>query len=175
MQLDDLELVRKWLVEPRVATWYLTGSTVEKELDDLRRCIAGDEPTHPLLVLERGRPIGWCQWYLCSHYPDHEAAVGAEGGDVGIDYAIGDPTRIGQGVGTALIAALVAHIRHEYPAAGVTADPEATNVASRRVLEKNGFGLLREGQVESEHSDAVMAIYRLEPPQHISDSQEPPA
>lgn len=168
MQPDDLELVRNWLVEPHVARWYLTGSTVEEEVDDLRRCIAGEEPTHILLVLQRGRPIGWCQWYLCSHYPDHEAAVGARRGDVGIDYAIGERARIGQGVGTALIAALVAHVRHQYPAAGVLADPEATNVASRRVLEKNGFYLLREGRVESESTDAVMAIYRLKPPQRIT-------
>jgi RimJ/RimL family protein N-acetyltransferase len=142
----------------------LTGSTVEEEIDDLRRCIAGREPTRALVVLERRRPIGWCQWYLCSHYPDHEAGVGAELGDVGIDYAIGDRTRTGGGVGTALIAALVAHVRQAHPAAGVIADPEATNLASRRVLEKNGFRLLREGPVESEPTDAVMAIYRLGPP-----------
>ncbi len=163
MRSSDLELVRRWLAEPHVARWYLTESTVEAEIDELRRCVAAIEQTHALLVLERNRPIGWCQWYLCSEYPDHEVAVGAAPGDVGIDYAIGDRTRTGRGVGTALIAALVAHVRHEYPGAGVIADPEAANVASRRVLEKNGFRLQREGPVDSEPTDAVMAIYRLAP------------
>lgn len=163
MRSHDLELVRRWLVEPHVARWYLTGSTVEDEIDGLRRCIAAVDPTHALLVLERNRPIGWCQWYLCSDYPDHAAAVGAEPGDAGIDYAIGDRARTGQGVGTALIAALVAHVRRRHPEAGMIADPEAANLASRRVLEKNGFRLLREGPVESEPTDAVMAVYRLDP------------
>lgn len=159
----DLDLVSRWLGEPHVARWYLTGSTVEQEVDDLRRCVAGVEQTRALLVLERSRPIGWCQWYLCSDYPDHAAAVGASQGDVGIDYAIGDPARTGQGVGTALIAALVAHVRQRHPGAGVIADPEAENLSSRRVLEKNGFCLLREGPVESEPTNAVMAVYRLDP------------
>jgi aminoglycoside 6'-N-acetyltransferase len=163
MRSRDLELVRRWLAEPHVATWYLSGSTVEQELDDLHRCVAAVEQTHALIILERNRPIGWCQWYLCADYPDHAAAVGAEPGDVGIDYAVGDPTRTGRGVGTALIAALIAHVRHEHPDAGVIADPEAANLASRRVLEKNGFCLVREGPVESEPTDAVMAIYRLAP------------
>jgi aminoglycoside 6'-N-acetyltransferase len=115
------------------------------------------------VALERGRPIGWCQWYLCGDYPEHAAGVGADPGDVGIDYAIGDRTRTGGGVGTALIAALVTHIRRMHPTAGLIADPDAANLASRRVLEKNGFHVLREGAVESEPTDAAVAIYRLAP------------
>jgi hypothetical protein len=52
-------------------------------------------------------PIGWCQWYLYTDYPEHARDVGAEPGDVGIDYAIGDPNRRRAGVGTELIATLV--------------------------------------------------------------------
>jgi aminoglycoside 6'-N-acetyltransferase len=163
MAAADLELVAKWLVEPHVARWYLAGSTLEREIEDLYRCISAEEPTHALTVLEDEEAIGWCQWYLCGDYPDHAAAVDAAPGDVGIDYAIGDPTRIGRGVGTRLLAVLVEHVRREYPAAGVVADPEATNVASRRALEKNGFTLLKEGPIPTEAA-TVMAIYRLAPP-----------
>lgn len=165
MRRDDLELVGRWLVEPHVARWYLACSSVEEEIDDLRKCVDGEECTQALVVLERGRPIGWCQWYLCSDYPDHGAAVGAEPGDIGIDYAIGDRALFGTGAGTALIATLVEHVRLRHPAAGVIADPGATNLASRRVLEKNGFRLLREGPVESEPGDEAMAIYRLAEPE----------
>jgi aminoglycoside 6'-N-acetyltransferase len=163
MRADDLDLVRVWLGEPHVARWYLAGSTIEQELEQLRLCIAGVQPTHCLVALERGRPIGWCQWYLCGDYPDHAAGIGADPGDIGIDYAIGDPTRTGAGVGTELIAALVIHVRRTRPSARLIADPEAENVASRRVLENNGFQLLSEGPVESEPTDAPMAIYRLAP------------
>jgi aminoglycoside 6'-N-acetyltransferase len=157
----DLEQVRIWLGLPHVVTWYLAGSTLEQELDELRQCIANEQPTYALMVLERGKPIGWCQWYVCADYPDHAAGVGAEPGDIGVDFAIGDPARVGKGVGTSLIASLVAYVSERHPGAGFVADPEATNRASRRVLEKNGFELVREGTIASEPTAATMAIYRL--------------
>jgi GNAT superfamily N-acetyltransferase len=164
MAAADLDLVRSWLSEPGVAQWYLTGSSVEDEVGDLRRCIDGDEPTEALIVTtEESRPIGWCQWYLCRDYPEHAAGIGAPPEDVGIDYAIGDPTRRGHGEGTELIAALVTYVRQRHPNAGVIADPEASNGASRRVLEKNLFQLLAERPVASEPTQAPMAIYRRSP------------
>lgn len=163
MLMKDLDLVTTWLEAPEVARWYLVGSTISKEISELRRCIAGDEPAAVLLVVEQSKPIGWCQWYLCRDYPEHAREVGAEPDDAGIDYAIGDPTRRCKGVGTELIATLVTHIRRRHPRAGVIADPEASNTASRQVLEKNGFRLLDERPLASEPTAAPMAIYRLAP------------
>jgi RimJ/RimL family protein N-acetyltransferase len=79
----------------------------------------------------------------------------------GIDYAIGEPARVGQGHGTELIAALVAEVRRRYPGAGILTGPDASNVASRRVLGKNGFRLVAVRPVVTEPSDAPMAVYRL--------------
>jgi aminoglycoside 6'-N-acetyltransferase len=163
MQPADLVLVERWLGEPHVARWYLAGSTVARELDDLRRCIAGTEPTHVLVVEEAGRPVGWCQWYRCDDYPEHAVAVGAERGDVGIDYAVGEPDRVGRGVGTALVQTLVDRITADLPGVGLITDPDAANLGSRRVLEKAGFRLMWEGPVASEPTDDVMAVYRRPP------------
>ncbi len=157
----DLPFVRRWLQEPHVARWFVAASSIEEELEDLRQCVEHHQPTEALIVEEYDRPIGWCQWYRCRDYPDHAAGVGAELGDIGIDYAIGEPSRIGRGVGTSLVATLVRHARARHPNAGVIADPDAANLASRRVLEKNGFGLLAERVVPSEPSHVPMAIYRL--------------
>ncbi len=158
---DDLDLVRRWLADPEVARWFLAESSLEGELEDLRRCTRGEERTEALLALWRGRPVGWCQWYLCRDYPDHAAGVGAEPGDAGIDYAIGEARDRGRGLGKALVAALVAHVRERHPGAGVIADPDAANAASRTVLERNGFLLLDERPVPSERTPSAMAIYRL--------------
>jgi aminoglycoside 6'-N-acetyltransferase len=141
MAREDLNLVRRWLAEPGVARWFLAGSSVEDELADLQRAVEGEEPTEVLLASRDGRPVGWCQWYRCSDYPDHAAGVGAHPDDVGIDYAIGEAGQRGRGVGTALVAALVDHIRRLHPGVGVIADPDASNAASRAVLERNGFAL----------------------------------
>ena len=50
MEAGDLALVRSWLREPGVARWYLSASTLEDEIEDLRRCIAGEEPTEGTLT-----------------------------------------------------------------------------------------------------------------------------
>ncbi len=161
MQLDDLDLVARWLAEPHVAQWYLAGSSLEKELEDIRSSVTGTQPVHLLVALDDDRPIGWCQWYRCEDDPEWAAEIGAETGDVGMDYAIGEPASVGRGLGTELVAALVRLVRAGRPGFAVMADPEAHNIASRRVLEKNGFVLMAEKALASVPTDDPMAIYRL--------------
>jgi RimJ/RimL family protein N-acetyltransferase len=162
MHLGDLTLVERWLGEPHVARWFLAGSSLEAELSDIRQSLSGDQ-VHMLLVVRDGQPVGWCQWYPCDVDPAWAADMDAEPDDVGVDYAIGERTHVGSGIGTELIAALVARVRAVRPDSGIVADPEAENLASRRVLEKNGFELMDVKTMPSEPSDAPMAIYRLPP------------
>ena len=151
MTADDLSMVARWLREPHVARWWLADTTADAELETLRKRVSGDEDqeTRMLTIIERddeslidaGR-IGWCEWYPYDAYRQEAEALGARVGDCGIDYAIGDPAAIARGLGTQLIAALVSEVRRHHPGCGVIVDPDANNVASRRVLERNGFSLV---------------------------------
>ena len=161
MRLEDLALVERWLVEPHVARWYLAGSSLETELEDVRQSVSEAQAVHLLVVLHDDQPIGWCQWYQCDVDPAWATDVGAASGDCGIDYAIGDQTRVGGGVGTELIAALVRLVQAARPGCRIIADPDAQNRASRRVLEKNGFELVAVKAMASEPTDEPMAIYQL--------------
>jgi len=163
MTEQDLPLVADWLREPHLAPWWIPDTTVEAEISDYRaHVVHGQDPaTHLLTVSLDGRPVGWCQWYQWADYPPEAAAMEALPGEAGIDYAIGDPAHIGHGTGTALIAALVAEVRQHHPGAGFLTDPDARNVASRRVLEKNGFRLVAVRPVTTEPTTDPMAIYRL--------------
>ena len=158
---EELALVERWLSEPHVARWFLAGSSLERELADVRDSVLGQQRTQVLLVLEHDEPVGWCQWYRCEDDPEWAAEIGAADGDVGIDYAIGEPAAVGRGVGTELVAALVRVVRAAHPSCGIVADPEAHNAASRRVLEKNGFKLAAVTAMDSEPTDEPMAVYRL--------------
>jgi aminoglycoside 6'-N-acetyltransferase len=163
MAEDDLPGIGAWLGLPHAARWWTPDTTAEAELAKYRQRIGPDalDDTVMLTVLHDGRPIGWCQWYRWADYPDEQAAMGARDGEAGMDYSIGDPAWIGHGTGTELIAVLVQEIRREHPGAGMLVGPDEANIASRRVLEKNGFELVDIRPVATEPSDAPIAIYRL--------------
>jgi aminoglycoside 6'-N-acetyltransferase len=166
----DLPLVARWLREPHVAPWWLAGTTAAAELEEITAGVTepAAQATRLLTILERSDeqpeaavPIGWCQWYPYDACPAEAEAIGALAGDCGIDYAIGEALAVGRGLGTELIAALVDEVRRHHPNCGVIVDPDARNVASRRVLERNGFALLSLRAVATEPTDAPVAIYRL--------------
>ncbi len=163
MTESDLPALEAWLAQPHVARWWTADTTAEAELGQYRDRVhgQGDLDTIMLTVVRNELPIGWCQWYRWDAYPDEAAAMEALDHEVGIDYAIGDPSSVGRGVGTELIAALIAEVRRAHPGCGVLVAPDAANAASRRVLEKNGFELVAVRPVETEPSDRPMAIYRL--------------
>jgi aminoglycoside 6'-N-acetyltransferase len=166
MSEGDLPVVEAWLRLPHVARWWTPDTTAAQEIARYRTRIS-QEPrpaTIMLMVTQDGQSIGWCQWYRWADYPAEAAAIDARADEAGIDYAIGDQAHIGRGVGTQLIAALVAEVRRQHPGAGILADPDAANTASRRVLEKNGFELVAVRPVATEPGDKPMAIYRLPPP-----------
>jgi aminoglycoside 6'-N-acetyltransferase len=160
----DLPQVRTWLQQPHVARWWAQDNPAEEELEQCRQRLTGeiDDSTRLLMVVERGRAaVGWCQWYRWDDEPDEARELGALPGECGFDYAIGDPAAIGRGVGTEMNAVLVDEIRHHRPGCGLIVAPEAANVASRRVLERNGFELVDVRPLAFEPHDRPMAIYRL--------------
>jgi aminoglycoside 6'-N-acetyltransferase len=162
MTVNDLRAVEGWLCLPHVARWWTPNGTSEQYVARYRQRITSDSPqTIMLTATWDGVPIGWCQWYRWADHPADATAMAACDGEVGIDYAVGDPSRVGRGTGTVLVAALVEEVRRHHSGAGILTAPDAANVASRRVLEKNGFTLVAVRPVASEPTDAPMAIYRL--------------
>ena len=163
MHESDLIHIEAWLHEPHVARWWNESAAEELRLMRQRVRGEGDNTTRMLTVSEGGRLIGWAQWYRWDDYPQEADAIGARPSEVGMDYAIGEPSATGRGVGHRLIAALVREIRRHNPNAGIVVGPEAANAASCAVLERNSFGLVAVRPVASEPTDEPIAIYRLEP------------
>ncbi|MEO8889123.1 MAG: GNAT family N-acetyltransferase [Jatrophihabitantaceae bacterium] len=152
----DLPVVAAWLLAPHVARWWTEDPA--QEIAGYARCIRGEEPTQARMVHLDGWAVGWCQWYRWADYPAGEYGAGPQ--DVGLDYAIGEAPLVGRGVGTAMIAALVAEVGRERPHAPLLVSVDAENTASRRVLEKNGFALVELREIPSEPEDRS-ALYRL--------------
>jgi GNAT superfamily N-acetyltransferase len=159
----DLPLISRWSNEPHVDQWWHEAADLDKTRETYLPNINGTDPTHVLVVELDGRPIGLAQWAWWRDYPAEAARRGAGVDEVGIDYFIGVPELTGRGLGTRLIAELLSQVRSAVPAAGgVLVDPEASNRASTRALEKNGFRLEQVVQIDDPDSYPIgpTALYR---------------
>src|SRR5690242_4899587 len=105
----DFDRLAGWLARPHVARWWNHEFTAEAVERDFGPSVDGAEPNEDHLVLLDGTPIGIVQCCRYADYPHHRdelaALVEVPDGAISIDYLIGEPSHIGRGVGTAMIAA----------------------------------------------------------------------
>jgi RimJ/RimL family protein N-acetyltransferase len=160
----DLPLVVRWLAAPHVVRWWHQSPTLDEARAKYLPRIAGDDATRMLIVLDDGVPAGLAQWYRWDDYAADRNNYRIGAGELGFDYAIGESSACGRGVGTQLIAALLDELRAQHDArTPVAVTPEADNAASRRVLAKNGFELVevfQSAQLPGHAPEGPTALYR---------------
>lgn len=155
---DDVEVLVEFFAAPHVARWWREEATVEAVSAKYASVFTGDDATVLLLALLEGRPIGLGQHYLWS--TQEAEAYGLPAGAVGIDYLLGHAHDCDRGLGTRLVAALIAAA----PPGDIWVTPEEANGPSCRVLDKNGFELMavKQCHVPDEPWAGPTAIYRLD-------------
>lgn len=139
----DLPLVEEWLRREHVAEWW--RDPVDELLAECREAIAGREPTDLYLIAADGLRVGMIQTYLVADYPEWDEVVQAGPDAAGVDLLIGEPDRVGVGLGPDVLAAFVWEVvfsRRETTA--VVATVEETNRRSWRAFEKAGFRHVRD-------------------------------
>jgi 8-oxo-dGTP pyrophosphatase MutT (NUDIX family)/RimJ/RimL family protein N-acetyltransferase len=126
----DLPTLTGWFAESHVSPWYAGPHSLDETHAEYGPRIESDHPVAVHVLSVDGEPAG-----LFQHYPMETPD------EIGIDYLIGVPDLIGQGLGTQAIWAYVRDVvlAASPTAAHVIADPTADNVASIRALEKAGF------------------------------------
>jgi uridine kinase len=136
---DDLPRLLAWLAEPHVARWWPTPD------DPVAEFIA-DDGTRRFVAELDGRPIAMIQFYPWSNEPPEAEQIGAQPGEFGIDYLIGEPDLIGRGIGPAMLNAFLAeNTSGRGDVTGVRVDIHEDNRRSWRTLEKLGFVRARSG------------------------------
>ena len=168
----DFPLLQGWLAQPYVARWWNHDSSAEGVARDFGPVARGEEPSEDLLALDDGRPVGLVQRSRLVDYPEYRDEFAAvvddvPDGAVTIDYLIGDPERVGRGLGSAMIATIVARTWDEHPAApSLLVAVVAANVGSWRALEKAGFTRVGEGPMEPDNpvDDDLHYVYRVDRP-----------
>lgn len=140
-QDTDYALMEVWLARPHVAKWYKHPEHWLNELENRRTMFSFI--THFIVELD-GQPIGFCQYYDTHFAQEHEVwhdewQVSEKLGEVySIDYLIGEPQYLKQGIGKQIIKLLIERI-WQLGAQEIIVEPEAENIASNKSLEANGF------------------------------------
>jgi RimJ/RimL family protein N-acetyltransferase len=149
---------------PHVQAWWGTEPVASADIERKYGPRVDDaDPTRVFIIELVGEPVGIIQCYRHADYASWDRAVGIPAA-AGIDYLVGEPARCGQGIGPFAISCLAPRVFILYPdVAAIVAVPQAANYPSRRALQKAGFRLIGERQLDSaDPSDAgLSAIYTL--------------
>ena len=89
------------------------------------------------------------------------------GAALSIDYVVGEPSALRRGLGSAMIAAAVAAIWRDHPAApSIVVPVSASNEASWRTLERAGFRRVTAGLLEPDNPVDAWdhVVYRIDRP-----------
>ncbi len=150
LERKDVPVMARWLSDPRVLAHYGGRDRPMDEDKVAAKYLARQgEPIQACLVEKAdGAPLGYVQIVRLS--PQEAAAYGheAEGscGDAprvyALDMFLGDPLTWGQGLGTALASALLAHLA-SLGADAVQVDPRVGSARAIRCYEKAGFRIVQ--------------------------------
>lgn len=138
---------------------------------DFAPAARGEEPSEDLLAYLDGAPVGLVQRCRLDDYPayrDDLAAIAEVPKDaMTIDYLVGDPNRLGHGLGSRMIDSAIASIWSDVPVADTVVVPVPLgNISSWRALEKAGFERVAVGDLEPDNpiDGRAHALYRIDRP-----------
>ncbi len=152
---EHFGLLATWLEEPLVARWWNHESSPGAIERDFGPAVDRAEPTD-MFVVSADQPFGLIQRYRIDSYPSYQQELGAvehvPPATLSIDYLIGVPAMRGIGLGTTMIAELIAASWVEFPEAPAVLVPVAAgNVGSWRALERAGLRRIAECDLEPDN------------------------
>lgn len=136
LQDSDVALFTHWLTVPHVAKWY---EHPEAWLEEVQNRNEKYPWLHHLIAMDGEEAVGFGQYYpYRMGGEDWHGSVTLDG-TYSIDYLIGDPERLGKGLGRAIIRSLLSLIEKEPGARRVIVQPDEENAASCRALLSAGL------------------------------------
>jgi len=135
----DLPTLHRWMERPHVAEWWSSPGTLGDLEDDYLPSIEGTDSTQAFIASLNHEALGFIQVYVVAGSGDGWWESEDDPGARGIDQFIADPNRLGQGMGTTMIARFVARLFSDPAVSKVQADPHPANSRAIRCYLKAGF------------------------------------
>ena len=151
---EDIDILKDWLNRNHIKKFFGNPSDW---INEITENLTADWITY--FIVENPLPIGFLQYYETDIAPQGDWS-GEPIGTVGIDYFIGEEKNVGKGYGAKIIGLLIDVISSKNEYDYIIADPIADNIASVKVLEKNGFIQQSNGLYSLCLTNSKIKIYR---------------
>jgi aminoglycoside 6'-N-acetyltransferase Ib len=155
----DLSLLHEWIRMPHVVAWWGRGDAGKSLQDTRSKYLPRLEPDSAVkgyIALLAGAPLGFIQSYVAVECGDGSWEDEIDSGVRGIDQFLADGNKLGQGLGSQMVAAFVRKLFRDPSVTKVQADPDPRNVRAIRCYEKAGFR--RIGNVTTPDGLAILMI-----------------
>jgi aminoglycoside 6'-N-acetyltransferase len=141
---SDFPLLCRWLAQPHVQRWWADDASLEAVERDYGGTADGTEPAEVFVTWRGDQPFGLVQRFRLFAYPQYVQALAplieVPQGAWSIDYFVGEPSDVGRGRGTEMLAAFTRKLlRDQLSATALIVPVHVANIASWRALEKIGF------------------------------------
>lgn len=160
MTEHDLPMLHDWLNRPHIVEWW-GGEDARPTLADVQRHylprVLAAESVTPYIALLGDEPIGYAQSYVALGSGDGWWEDETDPGVRGIDQSLADPARLGQGLGTQLVRALVERLFCDPSVTKIQTDPAPGNRRAIRCYEKAGF--VQQKVIDTPDGPAVYMVY----------------
>jgi aminoglycoside 6'-N-acetyltransferase len=154
LRRTDLELMARWRSTPHVVRWWPGPHDLASIAQEYEPLVDGSDTTRAFVCSADGRPIGYAQAYRLADEPAWQATIAEAIGVVhaaGIDYFIGEPESVGQGIGSKMIADFVVTVWQTFAdVSSVVVAVQQENAASWKALERAGFDRVWAGHLDSD-------------------------
>ena len=142
---DDLPILREWIARPHVAEWWGAAPSLADLEEEYGPLIEEAVPHRAYIAMLDDAPLGFIQSYVPAEC--HDEGWWLEEHDPGVrgtDQFLADGTRLGRGLGTAMVAAFVDRLFEDASVTRIQTDPSPANGRAIRCYEKAGFRAARE-------------------------------
>lgn len=159
----DLEILHEWLNRPHIVEWWGgedARPSLEEVLQHYRPSALAVEGVTPYIAMIGTEPIGYAQSYIAIGSGDGWWEEETDPGVRGIDQSLANPADLNQGLGTALLRALVSHLFSDPAVTKVQTDPSPDNPRAIRCYERAGF--VQKGTIATPDGPAVYMVQTRE-------------
>ncbi len=138
----DLPMLHIWLNRAHIVEWW-GGEEARPSFEDVQQHylprVLAEEAVAPYIAMIGNEPIGYAQSYVAMGSGEGWWEEETDPGVRGIDQSLANATDLNQGLGTALVRALVKHLFADPDVTKIQTDPSPDNRRAIRCYEKAGF------------------------------------